>query len=50
VRALPVVSLAVFMSGCEAIEGIFKAGFWVGAIAVMIVIGIVGFVASKVRA
>jgi hypothetical protein len=48
-RALPVVSLAVFMSGCEAIEGIFKAGFWVGAIAVVIVIGIIAFVAAKVR-
>lgn len=48
-RALPVLVLAAFTSGCEAIEGIFKAGFWVGAIAVMIVIGIVAFVATKVR-
>ena len=48
-RALPVLVLAAFTSGCEAIEGIFKAGFWVGAIAVLIVVGIVAFVAAKVR-
>jgi len=41
--------VAAFTSGCEAIEGIFKAGFWVGAIAVLIVVGIVAFVAAKVR-
>ena len=48
-RALPVVSLAVFMSGCEAIGAIFKTGFWAGAIAVLIVIGIVAFIATRVR-
>jgi hypothetical protein len=48
-RALPVLVFAAFTSGCEAIEGIFKAGFWVGAIAVLIVVGIVAFVAAKVR-
>ena len=48
-RAVPVVTLAALTSGCEAIEGIFKAGFWVGAVAVLIVVGIVAFVAAKVR-
>jgi len=48
-RALPVLVLAAFTTGCEAIEGIFKAGFWVGAVAVLVVVGIVAFVAAKVR-
>jgi len=49
-RALPVIPLAVMMSGCQAIEGIFKAGFWSGIIAVVVVLGIIGFVISRVRA
>ena len=49
-RALPVISLAVFMSGCEAIGAIFKTGFWAGAIGVLIIVGIIGFIISRVRA
>jgi hypothetical protein len=32
-----VVTFAVAASGCAAIEGIFKAGVWVGVLAVVIV-------------
>jgi len=35
-------------SGCEAIGTIFKAGVWVGALAVVAVIALVAFVAMKV--
>ena len=35
--------------GCEVIGGIFKAGFWVGVIAVVLVIAGVGFLATKLR-
>jgi len=37
------------LGGCEVIGGIFKAGFWVGVIAVVLVVAIVGFLAAKMR-
>jgi hypothetical protein len=49
---LPVLLLmlaAVTLPGCEIVGGIFKAGAWVGALAVIIVIAIVGFLAVKIR-
>ena len=33
----PLVAIAVTASGCRAIEGIFKAGVWVGIIVVVLV-------------
>lgn len=46
---LALTSAACFATtGCQAVEGIFKAGFWVGAIAVIVVIALVVFVLSKV--
>ena len=33
---LPLAAIAVATSGCAAIEGIFKAGVWVGIIAVVL--------------
>jgi hypothetical protein len=38
VGLLPVLALS--LSGCAAIEGIFKAGVWVGVIAVVIVLAV----------
>lgn len=43
------VLVAMTVAGCELAEGIFKAGAWVGALAVIFVIGIVAFVAMKIR-
>jgi hypothetical protein len=40
-RILLVVLLAVTLSGCAAIAGIFKAGFWTGLIIAVIVIVII---------
>ena len=37
------------VAGCAAITGIFKAGVWTGMVMVVILIGIIGFVATKVR-
>jgi hypothetical protein len=37
------------LAGCEVIGDIFKAGAWVGAFAVILVLAIVGFVAAKLR-
>lgn len=42
-----VVAAAMSLSGCEVIGGIFKAGVWVGVLAVVFVIAIVGFIAAK---
>jgi hypothetical protein len=40
-RILFVLLLAVIVTGCTAIAGIFKAGFWVGVvIAVIVVVGL----------
>ena len=49
-RVLPLVPVAVLTSGCEAIQGIFKAGVWTGVILVVLAIGLIGFVISRVRA
>ena len=40
---------AVTLAGCEAIGDIFKAGVWVGALFIVIIIAIVGFIAAKIR-
>jgi len=53
VRVLLLVLLVVAsltLPGCEMIGGIFKAGMWVGVLAVVIVIAIVGFIAAKIGA
>jgi hypothetical protein len=39
ISAIPVAALSI--SGCAAIEGIFKAGVWVGVIAVAIVLAVI---------
>ena len=40
-RILLVVLVAFTLSGCAAVAGIFKAGFWVGiVIAVIVVVGL----------
>ena len=43
------VLVTMTLAGCELAGGIFKAGAWVGALAVVIVIGLVAFVAMKIR-
>jgi hypothetical protein len=48
VAATSSVALAL-LSGCEAIGTIFKAGFWVGIIAVVAVIGLIVFGVTKLR-
>jgi hypothetical protein len=47
-RILLVVLLAVTMTGCAAIAGIFKAGFWTGLIiAVIVIVAIMALVGRK---
>lgn len=39
--------MALFYSSCAAIETIFKAGVWSGIIIVVLVIGLIIFIVSK---
>jgi hypothetical protein len=44
-----IVIATMSVAGCELAAGIFKAGAWVGALAVVVLIAIVGIVAAKIR-
>ena len=48
-RIVPLVAMATMLSGCAVIGDIFKAGFWVGTIAVVVVVGGIVLVASMFR-
>lgn len=43
------VLLAVTLSSCEVIGGIFKAGVWTGVLIVAIIIGLIIFFVSRGR-
>lgn len=40
--------ILVALPGCAVAGGIFKAGAWVGALAVIVVIGLVALFAAKI--
>ena len=42
-------ALATMLTGCDAIAGIFKAGAYVGIIAVFVVVALVFFIVNKMR-
>ena len=44
-----IVLMAVSVAGCEVVGGIFKAGFWVGAIAVVIIGVLLFWIIAKAR-
>ena len=48
-RITALVLLGMSTAGCEVVGGIFKAGFWVGVIAVVAVLALVGFGVSKMK-
>ena len=48
-RILLVVLLALNAAGCEMIGGIFKAGVWAGAIAVIVIVVALVWVVAKVK-
>ena len=47
---VPVVlsMMMLMLSSCSVIEGIFKAGVWVGVIAVVVVVGLIIWLISKI--
>jgi hypothetical protein len=48
-RIALLVVLGVSLAGCEVIGGIFKAGVWVGALAVIAVVVLGIFIVAKMR-
>ena len=48
-RILLIVLLAVSAAGCELIGGIFKAGVWVGAIGVVLIVVLLVVVVGKFK-
>lgn len=50
VRLYLIVALAMASAGCELVEGVFRAGIWVGIIMVVLVLALVGWIATKLRA
>jgi hypothetical protein len=49
VQLLLLLLVTIALPGCEVVGGIFKAGAWVGALAVVLIIAIVGILAAKIR-
>ncbi|HTM29910.1 MAG TPA: hypothetical protein VL263_01320 [Vicinamibacterales bacterium] len=47
---LLLVLVALASGGCELAGDIFKAGMWVGVLAVVVVVGLVLFLVSRMRA
>jgi hypothetical protein len=47
----PVIAAVIVLalSGCETIGNIFEAGIWTGVIAVLVVVGVIAFLISKMR-
>ena len=43
------VLVTMTFAGCELAGDIFQAGAWVGAIVVIMIIAVVGFIAAKIR-
>lgn len=43
-----VLLVALSLTSCEAIGGIFKAGFWVGIIVVIVVVALILWVIRKI--
>ena len=48
-RIIVLVLLATTLAGCEVVGGIFKAGMWVGALAVIAIVVLLVFVVGKVK-
>ena len=43
------VLVSMTFAGCELAGDIFEAGAWVGALAVVLIVGMIGFIAVKIR-
>lgn len=43
------VLVSMTFAGCEVVEGIFKAGAFIGALGVLLVLGVIAFIVAKIR-
>lgn len=48
-RTTLLFAVSLSIAGCEIIGGIFRAGFWVGAIIVLVIIGIIAWFIGRGR-
>jgi hypothetical protein len=48
-QALLLVVVSMTFAGCELAGDIFEAGAWIGAIVVVLIIGLVALVFAKIR-
>ena len=48
-RIALLVLLAVSVAGCEVVGGIFKAGMWLGALAVIVIVVLLFISVKKIR-
>ena len=46
---LLLVLAALPLGGCEVVGDIFQAGMWVGAIMIAVIVGVIAFIAAKMR-
>jgi hypothetical protein len=44
-----ILLLATQVAGCELAAGIFKAGVWVGVIMVVLVVGLIAWLVTRVK-
>lgn len=49
VRAVLLVTLAFTAGGCAVVEGIFKAGVWVGVAIVLVVVALLAWAIKAAR-
>jgi hypothetical protein len=47
-RLSSVAALTLALGGCEVVGGIFRAGVWIGALVVLVLIVLVWFLISRV--
>jgi hypothetical protein len=43
------IAVILLLNSCSVVEGIFKAGVWVGIIAVAVIIGLIIYFVGKAR-
>lgn len=43
------LSLLLFLPGCDAIVGIFEAGFWTAIFLVVVIIALIVFAIAKIK-
>jgi heme/copper-type cytochrome/quinol oxidase subunit 4 len=48
-KTLPLLLILFYLSSCNAIGSIFKAGIWVGVIGIVIVVALILWVISKLN-